>query len=130
MPCRDAGRVRDIDRLGRGNRHVEEQRQNRPRRSGCCSVSPVSSATTRNARLADIVKGANTRMLQLRHRAGLPLETDAGGGRAEETRAPYTRAGMTPSPQHNGGYSVILRHIADNHFIARLQTALDFDQIH
>ena len=34
------------------------------------------------------------------------------------------------SPQHNCGYSVILRHIAEDHFVARLQTALDLDQIH
>src|SRR2546425_10081707 len=41
-----------------------------------------------------------------------------------------TRRTPKPSSQHNRGYPVILRHIADDHFVPRLQTALDLDQLH
>src|SRR5262249_13845635 len=33
-------------------------------------------------------------------------------------------------PQQNCAYRVILRHIADDDFVPRLQAALDFDQLH
>src|SRR6476620_4308776 len=38
--------------------------------------------------------------------------------------------GLTPSPQHDRGDPVILRHIADDYFVPGLQTVFDLDEIH